>query len=817
MASIYISSTYADLKDMREVVYHALRKMRHDVIAMEDYIATDKRPLDKCLADVAQCDIYIGIYAWRYGYIPPDQEKSITELEYREAVRTGKPCLLFLLDEETPWSTKLTDTDRTRIEAFHNELCENYTVSFFQDANDLTAKVITAMEQIWREKDRSEEDSGKRLEHLLQPLNFEADITPHISRFTGRQWVFERIDTWLDNTEASRVFWITGKPGVGKTAIAVWLWTKRQEVVAAHFCRYGHEDKVDPRRAILSLACQLASNLPEYQKRLVELENLENIVAENNSKTLFNNLIIQPLSGDFPQPGRSVIILIDALDEANEDDKNEIASFIASEFDKTPEWIRLIITSRPEPEVVHALQALTPYVLDASIPENEEDIRAFLRRELVPFVGGEEPEQDVIDTIVDLSEGVFLYVEWIRKELEQGRLSLDQLDEFPQGLGGIYVQFFERQFPDIKIFEEKYRPVLEIIAAAREPLELDYISSIFSWPAYEQGKIMDVFGSLFPQFSNRIQPFHKSVIDWLTDRTKAGPYFVSPQEGHKHLADHGWQEYLSGVGSMSKYSVVHLPAHLTMKGKKEDISKLLLDFNWIQAKLEATDVNSLITDYDHLPDDHTLRLIQGAIRLSAHILANDKSQLAEHFLGRLQSFQEHEIQSMLEQACTSKKYTWLCPLTASLTPPGGQLIRTLEGHTGSVWAVAVTNDGTRVISASDDRSLKVWDLETGEQIRTLEGHKSRVTAVAVTNDGARVISASYDRSLKVWNLKTGEQIRTLEGHTDSVSAVAVTNDGTRVISASVDRTLRVWNLGTGGQIRTLEGHTDSVKCCGGDQ
>jgi len=77
MARIYISSTYADLKDMREVVYHALRKMRHDVIAMEDYIATDKKPLDKCLADVAQCDIYIGIYAWRYGNIPPDQEKLL--------------------------------------------------------------------------------------------------------------------------------------------------------------------------------------------------------------------------------------------------------------------------------------------------------------------------------------------------------------------------------------------------------------------------------------------------------------------------------------------------------------------------------------------------------------------------------------------------------------------------------------------------------------------------------------------------------------------------------------------------------------------
>jgi len=65
MARIYISSTYSDLVEHREQVYDILRKMRYDVIAMEDYVATDKRPLDKCLDDVASCDLYVGIFAWR--------------------------------------------------------------------------------------------------------------------------------------------------------------------------------------------------------------------------------------------------------------------------------------------------------------------------------------------------------------------------------------------------------------------------------------------------------------------------------------------------------------------------------------------------------------------------------------------------------------------------------------------------------------------------------------------------------------------------------------------------------------------------------
>ncbi len=70
MTKIYISSTFSDLKECREAVYKALRALRHDVIAMEDYVASDQRPLDKCLADVVASDIYVGIFAYRYGFKP---------------------------------------------------------------------------------------------------------------------------------------------------------------------------------------------------------------------------------------------------------------------------------------------------------------------------------------------------------------------------------------------------------------------------------------------------------------------------------------------------------------------------------------------------------------------------------------------------------------------------------------------------------------------------------------------------------------------------------------------------------------------------
>ena len=153
MARIYVSSTFSDLRAHREKAYRVLRQLGHDVVAMEHYVAADERPLAKCLADVASCDLYIGIFAHRYGYIPeqdnPD-ERSITELEYRHAGDRGVPRLVFLVDEETAWSPKQMDAvtgegERgARIVALREELGRDRLASFFTDADDLAQKVSVA-------------------------------------------------------------------------------------------------------------------------------------------------------------------------------------------------------------------------------------------------------------------------------------------------------------------------------------------------------------------------------------------------------------------------------------------------------------------------------------------------------------------------------------------------------------------------------------------------------------------------------------------------------------------------------------------------
>jgi hypothetical protein len=143
----------------------------------------------------------------------------------------------------------------------------------------------------------------------------------------------------------------------------------------------------------------------------------------------------------------------------------------------------------------------------------------------------------------------------------------------------------------------------------------------------------------------------------------------------------------------------------------------------------------------------------------------------------------------------------------------GRMLATFARHAEYVTACAVTPDGRRVVSASAERTLKVWDLDSGDVVSTLERHAEGVTACVVTPDGGRVISASRYRMFHVWDLDTGAVLATFGGHVGRVTACTVMPCGTRMVSASEDRTLKIWDLSTGHVLATLAGHAGHVTAC----
>lgn len=134
----------------------------------------------------------------------------------------------------------------------------------------------------------------------------------------------------------------------------------------------------------------------------------------------------------------------------------------------------------------------------------------------------------------------------------------------------------------------------------------------------------------------------------------------------------------------------------------------------------------------------------------------------------------------------------------------GKCLRTLIGHTGGVWSSQMSSNV--VISGSTDRTLKVWNADTGQCIHTLYGHSSTVRCMHLHNNV--VVSGSRDATLRVWDIDSGACLHVLMGHVAAVRCVQY--DGRRVVSGAYDYMVKVWDPETETCLHTLQGHTNRV-------
>lgn len=240
MAKIYLSSTFEDLKEHRRIIYDMLRKVRHDVIAMEDYVAADRRPVEQCLKDVQEADIYVGFFGFRYGYVPPEghgnpKQLSITELEFQHARDLGKPCLTFIAKEDAGIPLKFVDAytgdgeKGQHIERLRQFLLKQNMGSQFTTPHTLASEVLAAVTKYLNEVKNVTptcSEAPETLKRVTWDIDAKGSPYPGLFHFTrkyapvffGRDADIHEILDRMRSPEG-RFIIISGDSGVGKSSV----------------------------------------------------------------------------------------------------------------------------------------------------------------------------------------------------------------------------------------------------------------------------------------------------------------------------------------------------------------------------------------------------------------------------------------------------------------------------------------------------------------------------------------------------------------------------------------------------------------------
>ena len=242
---------------------------------------------------------------------------------------------------------------------------------------------------------------------------------------------------------------------------------------------------------------------------------------------------------------------------------------------------------------------------------------------------------------------------------------------------------------------------------------------------------------------------------------------------------------------LDSYGLKYWPVHLASGGQGEILHQILLDFDWLEAKLTATgDVNALLDDFllvgGGVSKDHAE--LVAALRLSAHILSDHPETLPGQLAGRLSDV--HQLTQQIGHRLQDR--VWLRPLYTTLERKTS-LERVISAHRKIIWSLQALPDGQHVIAASGDGTLSLWDTGNGLKLRSYEGHTKDVRDVVLLKNGVNMVSGSDDGNLIWWEIESGKMLGKAESGQREIARLVSTPDGKRIVSLSQAGLYQVWD------------------------
>ncbi|HEY7546970.1 MAG TPA: WD40 repeat domain-containing protein, partial [Blastocatellia bacterium] len=503
---------------------------------------------------------------------------------------------------------------------------------------------------------------------------------------------------------------------------------------------------------------------------------------------------------------------------------------------------------RKEPEILDLFNRFQPHEIDSARRENLDDVTTYIDAKFnqSPLANllassGADPRA-VRDLIAARGEGNFLYVTQAVAAIESGQIDPLRPQTFPHGLVGVYRDFFNRVFPRGKDYDS-FRPLLDVMIAAREPLSAEQIAEFLELDPFNVRSDLEKVSAFFPEREGVYRAYHKSVVDWLCGFAgRSLTYRVNVEGGHEVISDKLLARYRSGNPDL--FMLAHLPAHLILSRRWDDLEAVLTDLRFIEAKSAAAMTYDLIADYraaiDHLPefqeDKQREREREERLAVYAQELVSYSRRWNEA-RKRQATDPEH---SLPEPPASNQKDFLPSPRIANArgatrrekihafsqfaNAQGHSLMRHSARRGFCVQqAYNLMADGP--VGEAAEHIVSRGELDSLAFLRRpltrprysprptslciLEGHSGWVTAAAITPDGRLAVSGGVDQSVQVWDVASGQSVKLLKGHSGWIRGAALTADGRRAVSVSSDMTLRIWDIESGAGLRIISGLSDS--------
>ena len=394
------------------------------------------------------------------------------------------------------------------------------------------------------------------LHKILKPEAFNSKASGYInSKHTVlRPWLIQQVSKWLQDSSSGRFLLITGDAGTGKSHFSAMYQHYNPVCAAGVFFEHGKVNSNYVKDMIRYLIYILSTKYPDYRFQLLQLFRQEELIDENDTvqdvkcaeffsshtaENLFDRFLCSPVIGG---SNTNLAIVFDGLDEVSVGEDNPMLTFFCSDlFSRLQPHLKIIITTRAEPSIMHLIQKNKPRQINLNTEISNSDIQQYIQSRLSSIDPPPIFSQQDISKLVERSNQMFLFAKLACDAIEDGSITAQNISDLPDGVGGLFTCYFDRLFPESGDYE-KVKPFLRIICAFDTgPLSESFLIRVVhtdmealngfyhSMKSFAQSRIVDR--------KSYVYLFHKALYDWLTDRSLSGKYFIDTSLGIHQIAE----------------------------------------------------------------------------------------------------------------------------------------------------------------------------------------------------------------------------------------------------------------------------------------